>query len=363
MKKILVYPYNEDFTAIVRNRTQNTVDSEFYLIAPKGSVKIKKDASFVDGLEQTGIYVTDDILSVISIVDEFWLIENDFIISFEKYLELIMQINEFKKKIVILKKFTKNEKEEITAINKGIEFTESKNLIKNSITYALSVPIIAVAGLGENTSKFDIQLMISKELSERHYKISHIGTKPYCEAFDFHSFPEKIFEEPIKDSEQIRNFRLFIQNICEEENPDIILLGIPLGILPLNDYVQNEYGTIMFKITNAISIDFLILSLYYEEYYNEKYIIEIQNLLKYRFNTELNVLSLNNVKVCWNSLKESKNDDNAYMRIPYEKLTATCENYQKNSLDIKNLLDKKTMSLVIDDIISELKYNAKINVF
>ena len=70
------------------------------------------------------------------------------------------------------------------------------------------------------------------------------------------------------------------KNICEKEKPDIILLGIPLGILPLNDYVQNEYGTIMFKITNAIRIDFLILSLYYEEYYNEKYIDEMQNFLK-----------------------------------------------------------------------------------
>ncbi len=99
----------------------------------------------------------------------------------------------------------------------------------------IKTPVIFVMGVGENAHKFEIQLSVRENLFNMGYKVSQVGSRNYCEMFNFHSFPEFMYSNMYSETEKIKLFNNFIKNIENQENPDVIIIGIPGTIMRINN--------------------------------------------------------------------------------------------------------------------------------
>lgn len=66
--------------------------------------------------------------------------------------------------------------------------------------------------------------------------------------------------------------------------PDIIILGIPGGIMPINKYLHNYFGEFTYMVCNALKVDIGILCSYYAQNIDSGYVSEIERLCAYRYN-------------------------------------------------------------------------------
>ena len=73
----------------------------------------------------------------------------------------------------------------------------------SGVLQQISVPVVAVAGLWENTDKFEVTLSLREHLLKEGYRVSQVGSRPYCELFGFHSFPEFMFDSSIDERDKI----------------------------------------------------------------------------------------------------------------------------------------------------------------
>ena len=78
-------------------------------------------------------------------------------------------------------------------IVKQVSASDIELSVSDNVLYKFDTPIVAVAGTGSFTQKFDLQLYLRKELLNLGYKVSQVGTRPYCEMFDFQSMPKWMF--------------------------------------------------------------------------------------------------------------------------------------------------------------------------
>jgi hypothetical protein len=95
-----------------------------------------------------------------------------------------------------------------------------------------------------------------------------------------------MYDKHLSEVEKIERFRKMILYIQQTEKPEIIIIGIPGGLLPINDKLHNEYGLIHLETCLACRADLLLLSLYYDDYINSS--VEFwANYARGRFNTQL----------------------------------------------------------------------------
>lgn len=174
-----------------------------------------------------------------------------------------------------------------------------------TMKYDINTPIITVMGVGYNTSKFDIQLYLRKHFIGKGYKVAQIGSKKVSEFFDFYSMPAFMFDHSYSSEEKIFRFSEYVKKIEEIERPDVIIIGIPEPILPLNKKHPFSFGIYAFEILNAIEADYSILSLMHGEY-GQDFMTEMKNLCRYRYNIEIDDFFVSNFTIVSNSLYSSE---------------------------------------------------------
>ena len=165
----------------------------------------------------------------------------------------------------------------------------------------IGVPIVGVVGTGYNVSKFDIQLYLREHFLKNKYKVSQIGSKKISELFGFHSMPDFMFNNCYSNQEKIFKFNEYVRVVSKIEKPDVIIIGVPEPVLPLNKKHPFNMGIIAFEILNAVDFDYLVLSLMHGEYTVE-FMSEMERLFKYRFNTEIDDYYVSNFSIVSNSL-------------------------------------------------------------
>ncbi|MNN32432.1 hypothetical protein D3C81_1461540 [compost metagenome] len=149
-------------------------------------------------------------------------------------------------------------------------------------------------GLGGNCNKFDIQLELGYFFKQSGYKVLQLGTKKISELFGFRSLPDFLYNNSLSVTDRVLAFNHYLYNLSQAEAPDLIIVGYPGGILPINEVHHNDYGDVPFIISNALQTDIGILSLYYNPGITEAYLKEFQQCCKYRFNVPVNYFHISN---------------------------------------------------------------------
>ena len=309
MERLIVYPFDNEFSPVLRHMDLLENYKITALISPRGWGGGSKDACLVDGGNPTGLEVSSDYEGNLENCDTV-LISNyckplDF--NNSVFPKIIMAI-EHKRNIICTLPLGEQQKKQITDLcqKNGVYFnyyymrTNPLTGINEQIILEIDTPIICVAGISERTDKFNVQLALREKFLQEGYKVSQVGSKSWCELLGFHSFPSFMYSSSILESDKIVLFNQYIKNIEKEEQSDIIILGIPGGTIPINNYLTNRFGILAYMVSQAIIPDVFIFCTLYEDLKSDYY-EELAKSMKYKFGFEVDAYSISNTKFDWNS--------------------------------------------------------------
>lgn len=183
-----------------------------------------------------------------------------------------------------------------------IDIDISKRILK------IKTPIVFVLGMYEHTEKLESLLHVHNYLKEAGYNVKSVLTKNNeIKLSGCYSFPKMMIDEHYSDKDKIIYFNHFIRKIEIKENPDIIIIGIPGELIPLNDQHNGNFGVMPFLISNAVSCDYAILNMFYN-FSEREFVDQIKDVCKCKYSIEINaiVVSKNVLDITSTSTAELK---------------------------------------------------------
>ncbi|WP_054749624.1 TIGR04066 family peptide maturation system protein [Ruminiclostridium josui] len=314
-KRAIIYPYDFKSFPLLKSLELITDYEIVDFVSPNGWGLTERDAGDMAGVS-TGHVVHGDFSSSIEDCDAVIFTESYIALNYSKVLRpKIFEAADKGKDILSILSIEENQVEEISQYcdKKGAKFTyypsNGQDFLIGDIEPKISegysikepkVPVVLVFGNGERANKFDIQLTLRKFLLENGYRVGQIGSRHYCELFGFHSFPKFMFDKRVDNVEKIQRFNRFVLELEKREDPDIIVIGVPGGIMPYTDKYHNYFGLVNYMVSQAISPDFAIFSTLFEEYFPE-YFNQIKLSIKYKLGYDVNAFNLSNTKVSWDA--------------------------------------------------------------
>lgn len=362
-ERLLIYPYNLEFTSVLRHRSLLCGYEISSLVSPSGWGFTGKDAGIADRGSNIGILVTADFEKSLQLCDTVMIVESHLPFDFEKYIfNKIKLAVKAKKNIICTLKLDRKTIEEITSMCncEGVyfkHFNGTQNFlleeidIDNESIEEIETPIILTIGIAEKTSKFEIQLALREKIQKLGYKISQIGTRSYCEMMGFHPFPSFMYGNTISDVNKVLMFNRFIKKIEKSEKPDIIIIGVPGGIMPFNKKFTNKFGLLTFEVSNAVVPDIVIASLLYEDYKSEGFEM-YANLIKYKLGFEVDFFNIANMQFDWR--KANQEHVKAYTSLDYSFIDEKKKKYSSNKIPVINILNENDSDYMVNQIIEKL---------
>ncbi len=314
--KALVYPFDKEFCPILRNK--NILDDYDILavISPNGWGYNGEDAGTLDGGLPVGVFVENDFWKYLEICDAVIFASSQNKLDFESNIyPKILDAIEAGKNVLCTLELEEQLLKNIVQLcrSKDIEFKyynavadiSDNKLLKGFFIDKINVPVIFVLGISEGTNKFEVQLALRNNLQQKGYKVSQVGTRSYCELLGFHSFPKFMMNSKIPEKEKIILFNNYIKNIELNESPDVIIIGIPGGIMRFSDEFIGDFGILAYEVAQAIKPDTAVFCSIYEDFL-PVYFEEIYKTVKYRLGFEVDCFTISNNKIDWNISRTNK---------------------------------------------------------
>lgn len=151
------------------------------------------------------------------------------------------------------------------------------------------VPIVAVIGNYKDTDKMWVQLALRYEFMKRGYRVSSIFSSSGGELAGGHSYPGFMRDPELSVTQKILNYNQLVEIIAYEENPDLMIIGAPGGVIPYSEQIHNDFGIDAFEIFNAVTSDFAILCSLYSPMLQETITDQIK-LIQNRFSIGIDIV-------------------------------------------------------------------------
>lgn len=370
-ERLLIYPYNMEFTPVLRHRSLLAGYEISCLVSPNGWGFTGKDAGIADRGPDIGILVSWDFEKSLDLCDTVMIVESHLHFDFEKYIfNKIKLATKLKKNIICSLKLNEDVIKEISSMCncEGVYFKyfdETQNVIPEEIAIdnesieEINTPVILTVGIAEKTNKFEIQLALRDKIQKLGYKISQIGTRSYCEMMGFHSFPLFMYGNAISDVNKVSMFNRFIKKIEKTEEPDVIIIGVPGGIMPFNRKITNKFGLLAFEISQAVVPDVVIASLLYENSKPEGF-DEYTNLFKYKLGFEVDFFNITNMQFDW--LRANEEYVKSYISLDYKFIDEKKVKYSSNIIPVLNILNEDDSNYMADKTIEKLTGYADVQI-
>lgn len=364
--RAIIYPFDSQSTYFFSFYNLINQFDIIGAVSPNGWGLTGKDVGLTNGENSIGYDVkksfdeyNNDNFDIVILVDSYRKIDFDNIL-FKNLEKLTLR----GKNIICYRKLAEEERERVNVLctQNNVNFRYHESIKINDMFFRdnrkkilnIRVPVIFVLGIAERTQKFQIQLGLRQDLQNLGYKVSQVGSKNHCEAFGFHSFPTFMYESGLREEDKIVMFNRFIKAIEEKEDPDLIIIGIPGGIMSINKEFTEGFGILAYLTSQAVKPDATILSLIYEDY-NELYYNEIEKMMRYRLGCLVDCYNLSNIKFDY---MESKSiNEKCYTVIDssfINKKILDCKDYNKPIFNIMDIESRNEMvKKVIDTLANE----------
>lgn len=294
MKKILIYPYSKEYEPVIKF-SNFMLDYEVEeIISPPGWGLVGKEVQNNDRIYM----ISDDFSNALEKCEVVWFVEDGFLdlpdsVLYEKLIQTIQN----NKQIIYTRNYNLKIMElipdELNITPKSIK--ERQYWGEGGFNLLDQVkPIVFVAGASPNTDKYAMQLALVKGMREKGYTVSAVTSRRDSEMLGLHSIPEFMFDIGLSISERILRYNHFIKQIEIQENPDVIIIGIPGGVIPYSKKIHNDYGIIAFQIFYAINCDCGIFCSLYDSY-GEEYFSQIENIIKNKYGVSIDYHHISNV--------------------------------------------------------------------
>lgn len=350
-KIAVIFPMNKEFVEIIKYIKMLESYEKIIPVSLIGQGVDNRDVGDLVKGSPLGIKLTSDFENNIHDATEIIFTEFSDIVY-----EKIMYSIEQKKNIVCICGLEHEFEERIKLKCKEKDLTY-KNYCNLSETYPelrekrlkqVSVPILLICGLSEYTNKFELQLKVRNEFLNRGYSVSQVGSKKYSSLFGMHNFPQFMFND-IQENEKIYLFNSYVKQIEDTEKPDIIIIGVPGGVMPYDADHPNGFGIVNYLVSNALNVDYVFLSLSYNEY-DESFWNFATNYMKYRY--EYPVQSFHLANIFHDVYGDERNDKERLIYINQKKVDEKIKTFVGK--DIFNLNNEEAFISKIDEIINYL---------
>ncbi|NLF36716.1 MAG: TIGR04066 family peptide maturation system protein [Clostridiaceae bacterium] len=378
-EKAVLYPYDNEFTPLINHQYLLAKHSIDKIISPRGWGMCGKDAGSAFGCTNFGLKICDNF--EVACNECSTIIFSDFKkdTSFEELIFPKIEYSINTKKNII----------NTIGINEEIDKQIASLCERNNVLYInyrkckhnncintiiddqyinleriskIRTPIILVLGISEKTNKFEIQLSLRENFIRKGYKVGQIGTRSYCELLGFHSMPQFIYDTNISESKKITLFNYYVKKMELIEKPDVIIIGVPGGVMPFNDILTNKFGITAYEISQAIIPDAVVFSTLYEKYLPSFY-EDLSRSVKYKFGFDIDCFNLSNNQFDWESSKTKTTlVENITEFITYDSDYVTT-NKCELSIPNYNILDNNDSNEMFEYIENKLSGYGEVNYF
>ena len=305
-RNAIIYPYNYLAAPLARYRHLIDAYNIIGLVSPPALALDGHDASKADFGQTIGIQITEDferaLLNCDTVIiceypvnpdDEFFrIIVNKIMLAMNqgKNVCCLMTLDDY------MARFFQFYAESCHVTFKSVNYEKVKiesylhEPQKQNIT-----PILGIFGVSENCSKFELQLALRQKFLQLGYRVTQIGTKPYSGLFGFHPFPAFMFGNYL-EADKVYAFHQYICELEEKENPDLIILAVPGGIIKDETDSAKDFNGLPFEVINAIQIDYLALAVMENEVENRIY-DKLCNILLYKYDTPIDAYCVSNIRI------------------------------------------------------------------
>lgn len=363
-QKLTIYPFSVQLSSVVRHSRLLKEYDIVKLVSPVGWGLNGKDAGRADGGNNLGINVSSDFDASLDHCDTVLFADSYYTLDFEKYIyPKIMKAINAGKNIICTIDLEQDKQKELEVLcsqrERCFKYYGFKNctyitpvfeIIRENL-HKINTPVIFVTGLSEKTYKFEIQLSLRESLLGMGYKVSQVGTRSYCEIFGIHSFPEFMYDTTITESKKVVIFNRYIKEIENKEKPDVIIIGIPGGIMEFNDEFTNRFGILAFEVSHAVTPDVSVLSIPYDEYKPES-LENLSKSVKYKFGFDINCFNITNNQPDW--LAISKGVEISFLTVELNFVDEKLKSFQCINTPVFNILNKDDPHRMADYLIDKL---------
>lgn len=315
MEKVMLYPFERSIFPLLKYKFYPKDWEIVKLVSPKGWGNMGKDAGDIDFSENIGIQIESNFEKALEVVDTVVFMQTDMACDYDNFIKpKIIKSIQSKKNVVLTLKISEQEKQEFEnmSISNKVVFSYYDNHLvdlkkKSSIDiyapllHEIEVPVLMIFGVMEQVGKFSVQLAAKEYFENKKYSVSLVSSKSYAKLGNSWPIPDIFYDSNYNEVEKIILFNSYLSEIEKVTNPDILIIGVPGGIIPTNTAYVNKFGITAFEITRAVEPDASLLCSQFIEG-TEDYFERLSNIMKFRFSADLDGVIIDRTMVDFNDM-------------------------------------------------------------
>lgn len=359
-----IYPYSRCFAPYLRHIEHFKLFNVVAAVTPGKWAKDKCDAGYIDSGEEIGIPLSTDF--------DFWLSKCDTIIwanyeyyenydFFEAVLLRIKKAMSVGKNIVCFEELSSEDESDLRKIaeanNVMFVYKHGDSDLDNcaNISDKSNVPIISILSMAENCLKFDAELSFYRMLCDKGYKVALVSSKNNAELLGIHSFPSFMFSRHYSEMEKINLFSNYVKSITFYQRPDVIIIGIPGGMIPFNKIHDMHYGITAYEVLSIIKPDYTLVNVWMD-YLSKTIIDDLVNICRYRYGIKMNAIGVSNTSIYndHSTINRIHQEYNVYNLHSVDEAIASAEKVYRGGAKLYNIMKKTSMEKLVNDAIETL---------
>ncbi|WP_294413956.1 TIGR04066 family peptide maturation system protein [uncultured Ruminococcus sp.] len=356
-ERIAIYPFS----------TECNVFSDFCDMIGENYCLVEAASPLVWGLTDQIIKTSEGEITVRKSPAEFekevdTLLIPDFYISEKAESALINEISKYMpkvRKVVYYGGFSNKGKQKLIDIAAELsvdfkdlrDYSNSTEVHFNTIIEDIDIPLIAVAGVWENTNKFETALAINRSLKKQGYKVLQVGSRGYADMFGAVPFPDFMLDPSVSEFDKPLMFSLFLKELVYKEKPDVIIVSIPGATQSLNGIFPNRSGVLQFITFQAMTPDYVVMCSMFETN-PDVYTDMVKNLCYYRYGVSVDAISMSGMYFDISYINETH--ELSTLLATDEQLSTSLQKVTDNELLITDITAEGQGDRIAEDIINKL---------
>ena len=359
MKKIIFFPYHPDLKTVIKYKDA----LRDYQIA--GFLSYKEDANLIQPLNQALGLADISYEQLLQDSDAIIILDNYRNYKVDKYYKVIEDALSRQKEVYIIPLAQSQLKLEnyqgqyqlLERLPDALESIEAELKGRQGVIrlYEIDIPVIGIIGQGINCDKFETQLLL-KEVLEEGYETTVVSSNALGALFGCYTMPS-FFYSDLSFQEKIIKFNHYIKEISKIETPDVMVLGIPEGVLPFEKHEFHHFAEYPLVVSSAVLIDMAILCTYYlKEPIFEDGLKLLADFCQHKFNAPISAIAISKTAI---EIPDADSEKIIFEYLDEQHLHKHYPDLKKLNLPTVNMFDRLKAKVTIRNCLRQLEENVR----
>ena len=273
--KWMVYPASRYVSVLARYPEEVPECEEIRFVTPEGWGADGEDFSSLDGGLPTGVQLSNDFDRALDKADAVLFADGPIPLPEKYLLGKIAQALDAKKRVVLEKipegLAGKLPLDRVEILQEDDPVSVTKPQMQDPEIRTIPVPVVFVLGTGPHTNKLEVQTALGKCFREHGYSVSQVASRNLGNFLGYHTVPESLFSQAATTKDRIILLNRYFHKIYLRDKPEVMIIGLPGGIMPVNPIRFDELGEKAYLISQAVTPDAAVLCTYAFEF-NQDYV-------------------------------------------------------------------------------------------